>query len=85
MPGMEANRECAHQRYMLCRAKAQDILTYVIVIQGLYKQGSLNIGHARPGKYYISDVHTVPNPSLIHELIQKLQSSFTPVVSTAQH
>jgi len=64
MPGMEANRECAHRLYMLCRAKAQDILIYVIVIQGLYKQGSHNIGHARPGKYYISDVHTVPQTPL---------------------
>jgi len=28
----------------------------------LYKQGPRNTGHARPGKYYISGVLTVPQP-----------------------
>jgi len=30
----------------------------------LYKQGPHNKGHARPGKYYISDVLTVPQTPL---------------------
>ena len=45
----------------------------------LCKQDPHNICHARPGKYYISGVHTVPqNPYLMRRLIQSSKARSHP-------